>query len=153
MCGGQILIMFVGGQAFGVVRITAVQWAVSVIVGLLSIPIGLFLRLCVPDSVAYRIYKPFGTVGGFIGRELKRLWPTMFFRVIISMVTGKSKTNGTLSAKSSIEYDYATDEKTVKSSLTNSRELSNSTLTKTLSGEMEHVDSSIDANGFLTPKR
>ncbi|KAK9321357.1 hypothetical protein V1517DRAFT_347293 [Lipomyces orientalis] len=77
MCGGQILIMFVGGQAFAVVRISGAQWAVSIMVGVLSIPVGLFLRQCVPDSVAYEIYKPFGSIAGFIGRGLKRLLTIM----------------------------------------------------------------------------
>ncbi|KAK9245125.1 hypothetical protein V1506DRAFT_274454 [Lipomyces tetrasporus] len=79
MCGGQILIMFVGGNAFSIVRIDGVEWAVSIIVGFISIPMGLFLRLCVPDSVAYAIYKPFGVVFRYVWGKLVAvilfLWP------------------------------------------------------------------------------
>ncbi|KAK9458919.1 uncharacterized protein V1516DRAFT_575259 [Lipomyces oligophaga] len=66
MGGGQILIMFVGGSAFSIKRITGVDWAVSLVIGFVSIPIGIFLRLCVPDALAYTLYKPFGIVFRFV---------------------------------------------------------------------------------------
>ena len=48
--GGQILIMFVGGVVFSLDRpLTGAQWAVSIILGLISIPIAVFLRL-IPDE-------------------------------------------------------------------------------------------------------
>ncbi|KAK9477016.1 hypothetical protein V1514DRAFT_145018 [Lipomyces japonicus] len=79
MCGGQILIMFVGGNAFSIVRLNGVQWAVSIVGGFLSVPVGLFLRLCVPDQVAYRIYQPVGIVfkfaWGYVTAGFKFLWP------------------------------------------------------------------------------
>lgn len=53
--GGQILIMFVGGAAFSIVRQTGAQWAVAIICGLLSLPMGLLIRL-IPDSWAVAIY-------------------------------------------------------------------------------------------------
>lgn len=43
--GGQILIVFVGGTAFSVTRINGQQWAVSIILGLLSLPFGVVIRL------------------------------------------------------------------------------------------------------------
>ena len=43
--GGQILIIYVGGTAFSVTRINGVQWATSIILGLLSLPFGALLRL------------------------------------------------------------------------------------------------------------
>lgn len=49
MMGGQVLIMFVGGEAFKIVRLTGRQWAISVILGLLSIPVGALIRL-IPDQ-------------------------------------------------------------------------------------------------------
>ncbi|KAK9356401.1 hypothetical protein V1505DRAFT_369855 [Lipomyces doorenjongii] len=75
MCGGQIIIMFVGGNAFSIVRLNGVEWAVSVVVGFVSIPMGVFLRLCVPDSVAYAIYKPVGLV-------FRYLWGKLVFVVL-----------------------------------------------------------------------
>ncbi|KAK9233947.1 hypothetical protein V1525DRAFT_107064 [Lipomyces kononenkoae] len=79
MCGGQIIIMFVGGSAFSIVKLSGVEWAVSLVVGFLSIPIGIFLRLCVPDSVAYTIYKPIGVVFRYIWSKIVFgilfLWP------------------------------------------------------------------------------
>ena len=48
--GGQILIVFVGGAAFVVKPLNGPQWAISIIIGLLSLPLGALIR-CVPDSL------------------------------------------------------------------------------------------------------
>ncbi|KAI9010206.1 PMCA-type calcium-translocating P-type ATPase, partial [Hyaloraphidium curvatum] len=48
----QILIMFFGGAAFKVKSLTGPQWAVSVIVGLFSLPVGAVARL-VPNDVFF----------------------------------------------------------------------------------------------------
>jgi Ca2+-transporting ATPase len=45
MCGGQALIVNVGGAAFQVTRINGRDWGISIIVGLLSLPIGVLVRL------------------------------------------------------------------------------------------------------------
>jgi P-type Ca2+ transporter type 2C len=45
MCGGQALIVNVGGAAFQVTRIGGRDWAISMIIGLLSLPIGVLVRL------------------------------------------------------------------------------------------------------------
>lgn len=45
MVGGQALIVNVGGTAFQVTRIGGNLWAISIIIGLISIPIGAFVRL------------------------------------------------------------------------------------------------------------
>ena len=50
MIGGQILIIFVGGSAFVVTRLNGVQWAISLVLGLNSIPVGVIIRL-IPDSI------------------------------------------------------------------------------------------------------
>lgn len=50
MVGGQVMIIFVGGKAFNVVHLNAAQWAYSIILGFLSIPIGACIRL-VPDEM------------------------------------------------------------------------------------------------------
>ncbi|KAF2434224.1 calcium-translocating P-type ATPase, partial [Tothia fuscella] len=49
MIGGQIMIVFVGGKAFGVVRLTGVQWGISIVLGFLSIPVGVIIRF-IPDN-------------------------------------------------------------------------------------------------------
>ncbi|KAL1842419.1 hypothetical protein VTJ49DRAFT_5267 [Mycothermus thermophilus] len=46
---GQVLIIFFGGAAFGVVRLTPAQWGISLVLGFLSIPVGILIRL-VPDA-------------------------------------------------------------------------------------------------------
>lgn len=47
----QVLIIFVGGQPFSISKNkqTLIQWAVAIFFGLLSIPVGMILRL-IPDS-------------------------------------------------------------------------------------------------------
>lgn len=54
MIGGQILIVFVGGSAFSVTRLNGPQWAYSVVLGALSIPIGAIIRL-IPDEMIAKL--------------------------------------------------------------------------------------------------
>jgi Ca2+-transporting ATPase len=44
MVGGQILIIFVGGAAFQVQRLAGRDWAISIVVGFLAIPLGAIVR-------------------------------------------------------------------------------------------------------------
>ena len=48
MVGGQIFIVFFGGDAFVVKRLNGPQWAISIIIGLLSLPLGIVIRF-IPD--------------------------------------------------------------------------------------------------------
>ena len=48
---GQMLIIFFGGSALSAVRLTATQWAISLILGFLSIPVGVVVRLILDDAV------------------------------------------------------------------------------------------------------
>lgn len=50
MIGGQVLIIFVGGAAFVVVRLNGPQWGISLVLGFLSIPVGILIRLF-PDAI------------------------------------------------------------------------------------------------------
>ena len=47
--GGQIMIVFIGGRAFSVYRLNAAQWIYSLVLGFLSIPVAMMLRL-IPDE-------------------------------------------------------------------------------------------------------
>ncbi len=49
MAVGQVIIVFFGGAAFDVTRLTAVQWAISIVLGSLSILVGILIRL-IPDA-------------------------------------------------------------------------------------------------------
>ena len=55
MIGGQTLIIFVGGHAFAVSPngLNAAQWVYSIVLGALSIPIGVIIRL-IPDEAVRR---------------------------------------------------------------------------------------------------
>jgi Ca2+-transporting ATPase len=54
MVGGQVMIIFVGGEAFGVVELNGVQWGISIILGAISIPVAVIIRL-IPDQVLAKI--------------------------------------------------------------------------------------------------
>lgn len=47
---GQIMIIFVGGRAFAVYRLNGAQWAYSIVLGALSIPMAIIIRL-IPDEL------------------------------------------------------------------------------------------------------
>lgn len=49
MIGGQILIIFVGGEAFKIERLNGKDWGLSVGIGALSLPLGALIRL-IPDA-------------------------------------------------------------------------------------------------------
>lgn len=57
---GQVLIIFVGGAAFSVERLNGAQWGVSIVLGLLSLPVGVVIRLF-PDKFARKLVPTFLT--------------------------------------------------------------------------------------------
>ncbi|GIJ83938.1 hypothetical protein Asppvi_002770 [Aspergillus pseudoviridinutans] len=58
--GGQVLIVFVGGQAFSVKPLVGYQWGVSLILGVISLPVGVIIRL-IPDEFVSRLIPRFWT--------------------------------------------------------------------------------------------
>ncbi|XP_014556849.1 hypothetical protein COCVIDRAFT_37567 [Bipolaris victoriae FI3] len=50
MIGGQTMIIFVGGEAFKVTRLNGPQWGYSIVLGFLSLPVGVIVRL-IPDEL------------------------------------------------------------------------------------------------------
>ncbi|KAI8710463.1 Calcium-transporting ATPase [Fusarium sp. LHS14.1] len=60
MCGGQVLIIFVGGPAFQVADDgqSGTLWAIAVVLGFISIPFGILIRL-IPDQVMLALIPQF----------------------------------------------------------------------------------------------
>ncbi|MBW0497407.1 hypothetical protein O181_037122 [Austropuccinia psidii MF-1] len=56
MLGGQILIVQVGGAAFQVTSINIQYWAISVIIGLVSLPLGLLIKLIPTELIGDMVY-------------------------------------------------------------------------------------------------
>lgn len=57
--GGQVLIVFIGGAAFSVQRLNqGSQWAVSLILGAISVPIAVVIRL-IPDELVSKLVPEF----------------------------------------------------------------------------------------------
>ncbi|KAJ4393982.1 plasma membrane calcium [Gnomoniopsis smithogilvyi] len=56
MCAGQVLIIFVGGHAFNIANEgqTGIMWATAILLGFLSIPIGVVIRL-IPDVLCEKL--------------------------------------------------------------------------------------------------
>ncbi|KAL4923066.1 putative calcium transporting ATPase (Pmc1) [Aspergillus undulatus] len=69
MVGGQILIIFVGGAAFGVTRLKAWQWGVCLGFGIVAIPWAAALKL-VPDRYVAMVLDGFSKGLGVIGGPL-----------------------------------------------------------------------------------
>ncbi|OQD71488.1 hypothetical protein PENPOL_c001G10457 [Penicillium polonicum] len=68
MMGAQILIMFVGGRAFSITKLTGDQWAYSIVLGAISIPVG-FLLQAIPTVV---VEKPMAGMGRLWDRLRRR---------------------------------------------------------------------------------
>ncbi|KAF4985178.1 hypothetical protein FDECE_16757 [Fusarium decemcellulare] len=52
--GGQIIIVFVGGEAFQTVRLNGAEWGWSILFGFLTLPVGALIRL-VPDQLVRKL--------------------------------------------------------------------------------------------------
>jgi P-type Ca2+ transporter type 2C len=52
--GGQVMIVFVGGEAFAVHRLNGAQWGYSIVLGLLSMPVAVIIRL-IPDELIRKV--------------------------------------------------------------------------------------------------
>lgn len=83
MVGGQVMIIYVGGQAFNVRRITPVQWGICIACAIGCLPWAVVLR-CIPDgpvgfiidavtaSISF-VMKPIGRGFSAIARPIKRV--------------------------------------------------------------------------------
>lgn len=60
MCGGQVLIIFVGGAAFQIAEggQDAALWGIALVLGVFSIPVGVVIRL-IPDGVVAALVPDF----------------------------------------------------------------------------------------------
>ena len=52
--GGQIMIIFLGGDAFSTHRLNRAQWGYSVVLGFLSIPVAVMIRM-IPDDLIRKL--------------------------------------------------------------------------------------------------
>lgn len=71
MIGLQVLIIFVGGAAFEIKPINGVQWAICIVLGFLSLPWGVLIRLF-PDEWFATIAKTVGAPVVVVYRVLVR---------------------------------------------------------------------------------
>lgn len=62
MIGGQIIIMFVGGAAFSITRLTGAQWAYSLVLSIISLFAGVLIRR-IPFERLARLWPGFNREG------------------------------------------------------------------------------------------
>ncbi|KAG6877777.1 hypothetical protein C0993_003978 [Termitomyces sp. T159_Od127] len=60
--GVQILIVFVGGDAFQVTKLKGREWGISLALGIVSVPLGALIRL-LPNEPFERLFKKLGFLG------------------------------------------------------------------------------------------
>ena len=70
--GGQILIVFIGGDAFSTHRLNRAQWGYSVILGLLSIPVAVMIRM-IPDDLIRKLIPSWWDPSWFIRKATHKL--------------------------------------------------------------------------------
>lgn len=77
MVGGQVMIIFVGGDAFGVTELSGVQWGISIILGAISIPVAVVIRL-IPDQVIAKVLPSWmskkGSSNIYLGNQDRFQW-------------------------------------------------------------------------------
>ncbi|KAL4786150.1 hypothetical protein BJX76DRAFT_346433 [Aspergillus varians] len=83
MVGGQVMIIYIGGEAFNVREITSAQWGICIACAAGCLPFGVILR-CIPDKpvgiflnavtacIGF-IMKPIGRAIAAMGRPIKRV--------------------------------------------------------------------------------
>lgn len=49
--GAQVLIMFIGGATFSVIRLHGREWGISIVAGFISWPLGILTRLCPTEPI------------------------------------------------------------------------------------------------------
>ena len=80
MVGGQVMIIFFGGQAFQVRRIDSTQWAICILCALPCILWAVVLR-CIPDKWAAAVFSAVGKIFFGIYRPLARLMSLIFWPI------------------------------------------------------------------------
>lgn len=63
---GQVVIVQFGGAAFQVIALDGAHWAIAIVVGLLSLPIGVVIRL-VPDNIFGFLFRDPATREKYLG--------------------------------------------------------------------------------------
>ena len=149
MVGGQVLIIFVGGKAFNVVRLNGAQWAYSIVLGFLSIPVGAAIRL-IPDELLLRLIpdylkrRPKGPEVTISDEEEQFRFPKPLADVKEELSFLKRVKGGRLNnLKFAMQQ---TRDQLLPRSRSGSRSRSNSSIPQTPSGESQREDS------FPTPE-
>ena len=91
MVAGQIMIVFVGGQAFQIRRINSVQWAICLLCALPCMLWAVVLR-CIPDRYAARLFTFTGRVWDALYHPIAKVLGTFIFSPLVTISRAFSST-------------------------------------------------------------
>jgi len=83
MIGGQIMIIFVGGAAFQIVRLNGTQWAICILCAIPCLPWGVVLR-CIPDKYAALVFGFVSKIVMAIMSPVVKVWRLVFRPVVMA---------------------------------------------------------------------
>jgi len=73
MVGGQVMIIYVGGAAFQIVRLNGTQWAICILCAIFCLPWAVVIR-CIPDKYAALVFGVVGKAFMVIFRPVVTAW-------------------------------------------------------------------------------
>ena len=114
MVGGQVMIVFVGGQAFGVTRLSGVLWGVCLICALGCLPWAVVLRL-IPDRHFGIVFHAIVRVFGVILKPFIKMWDG-FVRGLKAFFRPVTRFSKRVFSKKSQRTEESTEEATEESS-------------------------------------
>ncbi len=68
MIGGQLLIIFVGSTPFSITPINGIQWAICILIAMLSFPVGVIIRF-IPDGLVAKFWTRISPIFSLIARS------------------------------------------------------------------------------------
>jgi Ca2+-transporting ATPase len=107
MVGGQIMIIYVGGAAFGVTRLDAVQWGICIVCAIACLPWAVVLRLT-PDRPVEIIINFFVLVVGTALRPVGKAFSAIS-RTVSSMMRPVKRFSRRVLRRNAEEDDSATE--------------------------------------------
>ncbi|KAL9114365.1 MAG: hypothetical protein Q9187_007489, partial [Circinaria calcarea] len=128
MVGGQVMIIFFGGEAFQVERIDAPQWAICILCALPCMLWAVVLR-CIPDEWAaavfgavgkifFGIYRPVARLMSLICRPIGKGWRSFSKLIIAPMKRGLRRAFSKMSGRKDTESTKPCDEEAIALSQT-----------------------------------
>ena len=123
MIGGQVLIIYVGGQAFQIRRIDGAQWAICILCALPCLLWAVLLR-CIPDKYAavvfgvagkvyFTFYRPIAQLSALVGSSIAGAWDSFSNTFIVPTTRGTKRAVSKILRKKNNETSRSVDEEAI----------------------------------------